>query len=269
ATTDQSTTTPARMPVWAQKLLKRPLVEIRRGISFGYDAPKEESSVVALTVPSGRYIDIRWQLNPTATAIRGSVKQSSSFPGYATAGMSYTRMPRGTESCPAYESTIHVQWEHSIDSSRAFDTDGADVYLLSNGDTMEIGYMMLRGEWRMFKEYWLDGATRETDTAYVAMELVGLATDNGVSEEGEKGEKGEKGMVIRVGSYCQGIFQNTEELWVERWKVDETGDWKMDSRSTRREDATLPCQWATGEERKLGDSTELGNRVWRVVETSY
>lgn len=247
---DQSTT-----PAWAQKLLKRPLVEIRRGLSFGYDAPKEESSVVALTLPSGRYVDIRFQLNTEKAA--SIVKDDfHGFPGYATAGMSFTHMPQGTETCTAYESTIHVQWEHSIDSSRTFDTDGADMYLLSNGDTMEIGFMMLRGEWKMFKEYWVDGAT-EPNPPYVAMEL--MPSD---------GDDSEKGMVIRIGNYCQGILQNTSQLWVERWQTDSNGDWKIDGRSTSSGEAALPCQWSVAEGRKMGDSIELGGRLWKVVETS-
>ncbi|KAK5053148.1 hypothetical protein LTR84_002122 [Exophiala bonariae] len=244
----------ANTPNWAQKLLKRPLVEIRRGLSLGYDAPKEVSSVVALTVPSGRYVDIRFQLN---TEIRGSaIKDSGEFPGYATAGMSFTHMPQGTESCAAYESTIHVQWEHSIDSSRAFDTDGADMYLLSNGDTMEIGFMMLRGEWKMFKEYWLDGSP-EPNPSYMAMELMPSSGNNS-----------EKGMVIRIGNYCQGILQNDSDLWVERWQTDSNGEWKIDARSTKSHEAVLPCQWSAVEGRKLGDSIEFGDRSWKVVETS-
>lgn len=243
----------SRMPSWAQTLLKRPLVEIRRGLSFGYDAPKEESSVVALTVPSGRYVDIRFQLNEEGSG--SGIKKSNDFPGYATAGMSFTRMPQGTETCLAYESTINVQWEHSIDSSKTFDTDGADMYLLSNGDTMEIGYMMLDGEWKMFKEYWIDGTA--PNPSYVAMELNYSVND-----------PSEKGMAIRVGGYCQGILQNNSRLWVERWQIDSTGGWKMDSRSVVTEDTVLPCQWSTAEERKLGDTIELAGRVWKVVETS-
>lgn len=247
------------MSDWAQTLLKRPLVEIRRGLSLGYDAPKEESSVVALTVPSGRYVDIRFKVfNTTNDAGSGSsVKEDAhGFPGYATAGMSFTHMPQGTETCPAYESTIHVQWEHSIDSSRTFDTDGADMYLLSNGDTMEIGFMMLRGEWKMFKEYWINGASEPTPP-YVAMELVPT-----------KGEEGEKGMVIKIGNYCQGILQNSSELWVERWHTESNNEWKLDSRSTSSQDTVLPCQWLIAEVRKLGESLELGGRLWKVVETS-
>lgn len=246
-----------QLPSWASELLKRPLVEIRRGISFGYDAPKEESSVIALTVCSGKYVDIRFPTSATQQYI--GIKPSEVFKGYATAGLSVVHMPTGTATCQPYDCTAHIKWQHPIDSTREFATDGADMYLLSNGDVMEVGTMVHDGQVKMFKEYWLAAKLKSKDPPYFVVEI---------SSETNEGATG-KGMVIRIDNYCQGILQTDTGFWVERWQTLDDGRWAMDPRSTTTtaQDGVLPCQWLISERRKVGDSIILDGRTWQVVET--
>lgn len=245
----------AKLSPWARTLLKRPLVEIRRGLSWGYDAPSEKFSVIVLTAPSGRYVDIRFRLSPEGPY--NGIKPSDLFSGYATAGLSTATMPVGTETCPAYECTTHVQWEHPIDSARGFGTDSADMYLLANGDVMEIGTMLVDGKLRMFKEYWLEAKLSSDDPSFVVIETETSSTG--------------KGLVIKVDNYCQGILQTESEFWVERWQLQDDGQWVKDPQSNTastsgHEGLKLPCQWAIAGTKKLGNSTTVNDREWRVVE---
>ncbi|KAF2727113.1 hypothetical protein EJ04DRAFT_148754 [Polyplosphaeria fusca] len=240
------------LPSWAQRLLQRPLVEIRRGISLDYDAPFEDCSVVALTAPSGRYVDVRFRLSSDAKSAIG--KDSEIFAGYATAGTSTATLPLGTATCVPYECTVHVEWKHPIDSSASFTTDGADMYLLANGDMMEIGTVTIKGKTRMFKEYWIQPEGCHLWTFTVA------------ETKSSREHSDVKGMAMVVGNYCQGILQTKDEIWVERWEV-QGGAWVKDRRSNTSDlNDMLPCQWMIQGVKAVGDSTTIVGHRWEVVE---
>lgn len=241
------------LPAWARTLLKRPLIEIRRGISFGNDPPAEDSSVIALTALSGKYVDIRFQGSLPADEQHGSTT-SNDLPGFATAGLCIPHMPEKGRNCPAYECCVYVSWEHPIDSSRSFKTDGADMYLLGNGDIMEIGVMPIRGELQLFKEYWIWPDT--TSATFLVMETVGTDCND-------------KGMLVMINGYCQAVLQTDDHFWMERWHAEESKEWVRDGRSNTTEAGeVLPCKWAVLQPRILGDRVTLQGRIWEVTEVS-
>ncbi|KAI6089716.1 hypothetical protein F4821DRAFT_230764 [Hypoxylon rubiginosum] len=250
---------PSPLPPWAKELLKRPLVEIRRGFSTGYDAPSEDASTIVLTAPSGKYVDIRFSTLPRSQAQAAlAVKAQGKIWGYATAGLSTATIIPGKGGCPPYDCTVHATWEHPIDSSGSFDTDGADLLLLANGARMEVGSMVIRGKMQMFKEYWVTPTSGATERPCLVAELL------------EGGADGAKGMAIRIGDYCQGILQHGDEFWFERWEVQEGKDhkWIKDERSNTpaSEMGILPCWWMTEKARTLGETLLTDGRKWCVTE---
>lgn len=165
-----------------------------------------------------------------------------------------------------FECTAHGKWEHPIDSSRDFDAiDEGDMFLLQNGDVMEIGTTENpeTGKVQLYKEYWTSPSPKpRTMRPCVVAEIKG--TIAGAGADG-------KGMIVRIGDYVQGIFQTEEqsgEFWVERWlrSTDRQAEgWIKDDRSNTTEEL-IPIIWATGEMRKLGDKITCKERNWEVVE---
>lgn len=231
------------------------MIELRRGLSFGYGPPAEKSSVIALTAPSGRNVDIRFSM--AADSFSATAPWASAlFDGYATAGVARAALPEGTESCVPYECCAHLTWEHTIDSSGQFGTDGADMYLLGNGDMMEIGLMADKeGKVKMFKEYWTKPSPDVKVRPCVVAEVVG--------------QTGGKGMAIRIGDYCQGIYQGDDEFWAERWQLSDGGSsWEKHSKSkSAPEDSDkLPCLWLVECPRRLGEEYNIHGILWKVIE---
>jgi Protein HRI1 len=152
----------------------------------------------------------------------------------------------------------HGRWDHSIDNKGSGISDEGDMFLLPNGDCMEVGQMANpQGQIELYKEYWT-GAPGERKPCVVAR------SDNGV--------------IIRIGSHCQGIAKPTSEgpVFVERWlkstEVDGEGvaNWLKDWRSSTDADEDvgilLPCMWACDEQRKEGDEMKTRGVSWRIVE---
>lgn len=244
---------------WAKKLLKRPLVEIRRGLSLGYNPPKEESSVLALTAPSGKYVDIRFK--KSAYGQPPSKPYEEQFAGFAAAGISTARILPGTESCLPYECAINVEWAPILNFDGDLTPASADMYLLANGDVMEVGTVERNGKTHMFKEYWIGPKPEAKQLPCVVVEAKG-------------GESGSAlvGMVVRIGDFCQGIFEDSDKqvFLLERWEVDgHDGKWTRDTRSNTGavEEATvLPCKWVVEGARKRGDNITIDGRKWEVTE---
>ncbi|KAK9780675.1 hypothetical protein SCAR479_01861 [Seiridium cardinale] len=244
---------------WARELLKRPLVEIRRGISLGYDPPHENQSVLALTAPSGKFVDIRFDV----ASYQGSYIEPyrKAFHGVANGGLCVPRILPGTDSCAPYECVIHVRWQHSIDSAGSFSTEGADMYLLSNGDVMEVGTVELKGKVHMFKEYWIKPRAEARQLPCIVVET-----------EGRQHEDEVQGMVIRIGDFCQGILQDKNgcQISLERWELASTdAGWRKDTRSNTgpaNAAAIMPSRWIIEADRKVGESVIINGRKWEVAE---
>lgn len=248
-------------PSWVGELLKRPLVEVRKGFSLGYEAPSEDSSTIVLTAPSGKYVDIRFSTLPHSQE-ELAIKKQGKIWGYATAGLSTATVLPGKGDCPPYGCTVHVKWEHPIDSSSSFETDGADLLLLADGARMEVGSMVIHGKMQMFKEYWVTPSGGSTELPCAVVEL----TDSR-SVERDSGDV--KGMAIRIGDYCQGILQYGDEFWFERWDFREDEQkWTKDARSNTpfSEMGILPCWWMAENTRALGETIMIDGRTWSVTE---
>lgn len=161
-----------------------------------------------------------------------------------------------------FQCTAHGKWAHPIDSMRLFDAvDEGDMFLLDNGDVMEIGTMEnpKSGEVELYKEYW----TAPTPAPQTMKPSVVVKT-----------EDGGLGIIVRIGDYCQGIYQSKdgEQFFVERWTRDVQaghGNWTKDSRSNTGKDDSkcdLPIRWTFQDGRKSGDHTEVNGRTWKVTE---
>ncbi|KAJ9631672.1 hypothetical protein H2203_000071 [Taxawa tesnikishii (nom. ined.)] len=242
--TDQTSST--EQPTWAKALLATPSILTRRGLAWGYAEPTEESSVLVLTAKSSSYVDIRFANEGDPTS-----PENPDFWAFAgTCDMSLV---------PGLACTAHGKWSHPIDSMGLFDNvDEGDMFLLDNGDAIEIGTLEnpKTGKVELYKEYWTS-PTPEPRTASPAVVA--------------KTEDGGKGMIVRVGDYCQGLYQSADkkQFWVERWTRDGAeGKWTKDKRSNTAEqdEVDLPSVWAANDSRKEGDETQAKGRTWRVVE---
>ncbi|EFX04830.1 hypothetical protein CMQ_5092 [Grosmannia clavigera kw1407] len=271
----------AAVTSWGEKLLKRPLVEIRRGFCLDFEAPTEKSAVIALSVPSGKFVDIRVPKEPALDSTAVSVMPSAFELGpnvYANAGTLTTVVPtsEGAFACPEASACLaHSTWAHHIDSSGNPDTDGADMLLLANGEVLEVGVIDLgtgRGP-RMFKELWIN--ENVDGLPYIVVEIMD-------STGSTIGNSDIQGRVVRIGPHCQAVLQTEDRFWLDRWRL--VGAWKRDpcSKSGRRvgtaslsaeDEATLqtglalPCLWACEDKvRQLGETILVDGRTWTVTE---
>lgn len=253
---------------------ERPLVEVRRGFSLGYDGPEENTSTLVLTARSGHFVDLRFSTCPVTDTQSHVKKQMGKIHGYATAGMSKVTIPRIPKSlCPPYSCAVHVRWEHTIDSSGGFETDGADLIWLANGACMEVGYMVIHGTMQMFKEYWEVPRGRATRSPCIVAELA-KETSTGTKTKNPEDDDfiAAQGLAIRIGDFCQGIFQCGDEFWFERWEHDATKRrWAKDERSNTAglkctESCVLPCQWMIENHLACGEVGTFDGRRWNIIE---
>ena len=232
------------MPDWQRALLSKPSISVRRGIAWGFNQAYEDTSTLVLTSTSSHYVDIRFSL-------KGDPTSGASF--WAFAGTCETSVS-GTLEC-----TGHGKWAHPIDSQNSSAIDEGDIFLLQNGDCMEVGVMKnpATGEKQLYKEYWSSPYANRSPC------VVGITTGK------------IEGMVIRVGEHCQGILQekSSGKLFVERWtRSNDTveGKWLKDGRSntdTEQVEVILPCMWAAGGERSKGDVITAKGRRWEIIES--
>ena len=255
-------------PAWKVELMKRPLVELRQGFSLGYDAPTEDTSTIALTAPSGKFVDIRFSTLPVTGGDTQVKEQLGKIHGHASAGIATIFFPKKEDSdWPAYNCHAHVRWQHIIDSSNEFNTDGADMILLADGATMEVGFIDIRGTVKYFKEYWVVPPNKATDRPCLVAELDTshmTTKTEGVAVHG---------MAVRIGDFCQGILQTDTEFWYERWEYSPGSGWVKDDRSntppaTLSTSGILPC-WKMAEPLEQGASVELASGVWNITEAIY
>jgi Protein HRI1 len=165
----------------------------------------------------------------------------------------------------------HCVWKHEIDSKDLGSNDEGDLYLLGNGEVIEVGVSTSgpSGKMEMYKEYWTNVEMNGDVSCVVAR------TEQGTGQEKEIG------MVIRVGRHCQAIFQKqivsaeghlrVGEVQVERWYKGEKSavwakDWRSSAGDDKGEDVVMPSKWVYEEGRKMGDVIELSGRRWEVVE---
>ena len=175
--------------------------------------------------------------------------------------------------------SAHCVWDHDIDSKGEGISDEGDMYMLPNGDCMEVGVDTgpATGKVYMYKEYWTgpDGTRKVRHRPCIVAKMTG--------------QTGSGGMVIRIGDYCQGIVRQpaakhdshavgTYSILVERWtrglvEAEEssatTGSgWVQDWRSNTPGDTkpSMPCEWLLNDKRMLNDETVVDGITWTVVE---
>jgi hypothetical protein len=267
------------LPEWRRKLSSKPSISQRRGIARGFDPPYEDTDTLVLTSTHGRFIDIRFNIGEFPTAGDAywafSGTSNTTFPSDPQA---LKRLKPGSPGKNAVEipCMAHCVWEHEIDSRRmgAADKDEGDLYLLENGECIEIGMSQnpMTGEMEMYKEYW------------TALEVTpGTICVVAATVQQRRQEKG-TGMVVRIGNYCQAIFQSKSisaekenrigEVHVERWHktATEEGRWEKDWRSStggdypEDEDLIIPSKWVCRGRHAVGESIDLLGRRWEIVE---
>lgn len=242
---------------WVNELLSKPSFSTRHGLAWGYADQTEASDVLVLTSRNSTYVDVRF-------ALTGKPTSPTDPHFWAFAGTCETTVGGIEDSnlTSGFECTAHGKWAHPIDSMKLFDAvDEGDMFLLANGDVMEVGMMRnpKSGLVELYKEYWAVPAPKPRS---VTPSVVVTTEDRG------------KGIIVRVGNYCQGIYQSSdgELFWLERWaREGGTGDgkWIRDHRSTTRTgevESDLPTLWTVDDSRKTGDEVKANGRTWKVTE---
>jgi len=266
------------LPDWKRNLLFKPGISTRQGIAWGFSPAYEDTSTLVLTSRGSRFIDIRFTLDGDPTG-------GSAY--WAFAGTSETSFPSASKTSAGGDGKAennaveipcmaHCVWKHEIDNRNMGHSysDEGDLYLLDNGECIEIGMMANpeSGRLEMYKEYWMNIEFEKDSPCVVAK-----------TEQRTGQEKG-AGMVIKVGNHCQAIFQRQSasaeeagragEVHVERWwrgREAEAGwvkDWRSSTGDDAEEDIVMPSKWVCGGERAIGDVIELLGRKWEVVECS-
>lgn len=221
-----------------------------------------------LTATSSAFIDIRF---PLRTDANQPLTTNPSF--WAFSGVSSITFDPETSNAPMLFSA-HSVWKHDIDSKGAGITDEGDLFLLQNGDVMEVGMMPnpSTSKIEMYKEYWTEPDTEPGLSTLQKTPCVVATTED---------DSKNRGVVIRIGGYCQGIFQPAEaaegDVLVERWLRTaptehtfveaKSSNWLRDSRSNTNDGTPqLPCMWACDGERCQGDEIVIQGVRWRITE---
>ena len=197
--------------------------------SKGDADPEEPTSTLVLTAPKGHYIDLRFLVD-------ASTETENKKLDWAFAGLAHKYEGGGS-------------WDHWIDSRS--DNPARDVgrfSTLPNGNTLEEGEMMNdSGIIQPYEEIWKDEEVYpEFAVVYVCCEGWSSADvdakrpldgDYADSKWGESAIKSVCGMVIRVGSWCQGLLKSGGVVTAERWKYKER--WMLECKTGN---TLLPCK---------------------------
>jgi hypothetical protein len=194
--------------------------------------------------------------------------------------------------------SAHCVWSHEIDSKGPGISDEGDMFLLPNGDCMEVGMMHnpKSGNVDMYKEYWT--SPRPSAELHLTPCIVAKTKELPHGHEGQEAsiQIGRGGVIIRIGDYCQGIMHQQSAghegssgpsaVLVERWtrglfetdpssrtareepETATSSGWIQDWRSNTPADTgdSMPCLWALEDDRKLGDEIVVKGTTWRIVE---
>lgn len=176
----------------------------------------------------------------------------------------------------------HSVWEHWIDSKSTTTTtpepDEADLYTLPNGDVLERGKQshptLAAGKECEYEELWSNLEIQAIPGERINLEEEGESKRVSVVFRAEDQEGKVVGMVVRVGSWVQGVMRNKDgSLGVERWCwkwVEEEGNEERGWRClVKIGDGMMPCPTTfdgTALFLKEGQKLPLSGGVWTVVE---
>lgn len=175
--------------------------------------------------------------------------------------------------------TAHCVFVHEVDSrghQSIMSGDEGDMFLLLNGDCLEMGMTMnpLSGQKELYKEYWHSGEKLPTETGEDDSNICIVACASSPAEV--------EGLVIRLGGRVQGITSRRDQdgaqtVEVERWVRDAArhvqqasehstgapaGPWSRDVRSS----GFLPGGWLCMPGRQIGDNMEHNGILWQITE---
>ena len=261
-----SSTSTAAVPSWATDLLSRPSISVRQGIAWGFDDPTEDSDVLVLTSESGLYVDIRFAKangSQKDTAVNWAFAGNCDMTVLPGAMTALTGPQSQDDSVSGFPCMAHGKWDHIVDSDPTFTgVDEGDIFLLANGDSVEIGIMPnpKTGKKEMYKEYW----TAPKPTPSTLNPCVVARMDGPDCE----------GFLIRIGDFSQGIVRSGSDVWLERWSRSHSKDdpWDRDPRSKLGNDqgsVAIPSMWIVEDRRRLGDRIEVKGRTWEIVEVYH
>ncbi|KAK5074998.1 hypothetical protein LTS08_005424 [Lithohypha guttulata] len=281
----------SKLPAWKQDFLSKPSASVRRGIAWvsryytlsitsywrldtltdisekGFKPPYEDTDTLVLTAPSGEFVDIRF---PKDTR---SIADTSKHPSFwAFSGRAETTFHDATDGMHAVAMpyTAHCKFLHDIDSRGPGISDEGDMFILTNGDCLEMGVMLnpATGKDELYKEYWCSASAvpRSDDVDDSTTCVVAKVTESASV----------KGIMIRLGGNVQGIMSirkedGSESIEVERWvrgkpqhTVDEDflREWSKDIRSN----GSLPCSWLCMSVKQVGQKLEYNDTIWEVTE---
>ncbi|KAL2429864.1 hypothetical protein ABEF95_012442 [Exophiala dermatitidis] len=253
----------AHLPQWKRDFLQKPSISTRRGIAWGYSPPYEDTDTIVLTSPKAVFVDIRFPLRPAPTDPLEPLISDPAFWAFSgTASSTFYDRDAETETETGYQKgsvdfsaalapslsvampyTAHAVFRHEIDSKGPGISDEGDMFLLPNGDCVEVGMMHNPRTHRveMYKEYWTappaaqdQGQGQVPRTPCVVAKTLDLPGRGAAAEQSGHGKGGAideiknesgpsvgAGVVIRVGDYCQGIVQlegGQQTVLVERWQ---------------------------------------------------
>ena len=269
------------LPPWKKSFLAGPSLSIRKGYCQGYDPPYEDTDTLVLTSSNSKFVDIRFpkqydkyfglHRNEAYWAFTGVSK--TTFPGFKD-----QRGEIGNKD--EWQYMAHTLWEHDVDSKGSGVADEADMFVMQNGDTMEVGVAKdeKTGNEKMYKEYW----TQPKDEVDGQVEKTPCVVAELVRSTGSL----KKGRIVRIGKYCQGVVECGSAVGASviaaRWTKGPEGDgegermnWFMDERSglTSVSDGLetffaelIPCMWVCASKRKLGDELTVPPATWKIVE---
>ena len=227
----------------------------------GYRTPYEDADVLVLTAPSTKFVDIRL---PLIENIEKEISLSNHSAFWAFTGTATTTFIENTTGL-IMPYSAHCVWKHDADSHGPGGGDEGDMFLLPNGDSMEVGSMEnpQSGEIEMYKEYWTEppvptGADTITKLPCVVAETV---PDQQCTRWGR---------IIRVGDYIQAVVEaqddRPERVMMARWTRmygNEQHEWHRD---TRCHESDIPVSWISEDSLVVGDEMRQNVVMWRIVE---
>jgi len=262
-----------------------------------YEAPYEDTDTLVLTSPGSVFVDVRF---PIKRELGKPIESDPAF--WAFSGITTTTFIEGESVSMPY--SAHCIWKHNVDSHGPGGGDEGDMFLLPNGDSMEVGMMEnpASSKVEMYKEYWtgppVSKSSNDIGKVRLAPCIVAKRVEPGDHEAHKPDVPNESGgTIIRIGNYCQGVMHQppagTENasidarlVLVERWTKairedqsssvtsaavatnSEAADWVQDWRSNTPSDTgvSMPCMWVCDNDRKLGDEIVVKDITWRIVE---
>ena len=219
---------------------------------------EEPTSTIVLTSQTSHFVDVRIYIDGfEKLKSNRSGNIASSILEWAFAGKSST-VQRSLEN--EIDKPQHSVWEHWIDSkSDNPSVDEGDMWPQANGDVLERGTQRhpVTGLECEYEELWRDLEVEVVGEEKQCVSIV-LKTEDTAAVI--------KGLVVRVGSWCQGILKVGSKFTIERWEWSSKGSeipkW---SRVVKIGDGALPCI-STFNNVVNNSLVQSGNLQWKVIE---